>query len=135
TGQLINYEKSSLCVSRVASITEGDRLVHLLSVRRVQWHDKYLGLPSFSSRNKLQLFRDLKERIWRKICGWRGKLLSTGGKEILIKVVIQSIPTYSMGLFQLPISLLNDLHRMFNRFLWGSTETNLKLHWASGKAL
>ena len=40
---------------------------------------------------------------------WKEKLLSQAGKEIMIKVVVQSIPTYSMSVFRLPIGLLKDI--------------------------
>lgn len=35
---------------------------------------------------------------------------------MLIKVVAQSIPTYTMGVFQLPIKLCNELNAMCARF-------------------
>lgn len=35
--------------------------------------------------------------------GWKEKLLSQAGKEIMIKAVVQSIPTYSVSVFCLPI--------------------------------
>ena len=50
-------------------------------------HSKHLGLPSFIGRSKKQVFAILKERVGRKLAGWKGKLLSMGGKEILIKAV------------------------------------------------
>ena len=36
-------------------------------------------------------------------------MLSRGGKEVLIKAVAQSIPIYSMGVFQLPKKLCDEL--------------------------
>ena len=44
------------------------------------------------------------------------KLLSRAGKEVLIKAVSQSIPTYTMGVFQLPVKLCNELNAMCARF-------------------
>ena len=45
--------------------------------------------------------------------------MSTGGREILIKVVGEAIPIYSLTYFKLPDSLLDDLHRMMTNFWWG----------------
>ncbi|KAL0003922.1 hypothetical protein SO802_011483 [Lithocarpus litseifolius] len=47
--------------------------------------------------------------------GWKGLLLSRAGKEVLIKAVAQAIPTYTMGVFQLPVKLCNDLNAMYAR--------------------
>ena len=67
-------------------------------------------------RNKKRLFNDIKERVWKKIRGWNGSFFSFGGKEILIKVVAQAVPTYSMSLFKLPVGLCNDLSSMMSKF-------------------
>ena len=79
-------------------------------------HTKYLGLPSFIGRSKMQVFAILKERIGQKLAGWKGKLLSMGGKEILIKAVAQAIPTYTMGCFLLPQSLCEKIESMMRNF-------------------
>ena len=54
----------------------------------------------------------------------RGSLLSRAGKEVLIKVVAQSIPTYSMGVFQLPGKLCDELDTMCAN--WGGEENTLE---------
>ena len=43
-------------------------------------------------------------------------MLFRAGKEILIKVVAQSIPTYTMGVFQLPLKLCDELDAMCAKF-------------------
>ena len=54
----------------------------------------------------------------------RGSLISRAGKEVLIKVVAQSIPTYSMGVFQLPGKLCDELDTMCAN--WGGEENTLE---------
>ncbi|XP_071722930.1 uncharacterized protein [Rutidosis leptorrhynchoides] len=50
-----------------------------------------------------------KEEFKSKLEGWKVKFLSAAGKEVLIKSVLQSIPTYVMSLFYLPIGFCEDL--------------------------
>jgi hypothetical protein len=49
--------------------------------------------------------------------GWKEKLLSKVGKEILIKVVAQAIPTYAMSCFDLTKTLCDDIGTMIGRFV------------------
>ena len=44
--------------------------------------------------------------------GWKEKLLSQASKEVMIKAVVQSILTYSMSVFRLPIGLFKDIEAM-----------------------
>ncbi|KAL4606444.1 hypothetical protein ACB092_09G103400 [Castanea dentata] len=73
--------------------------------------------------------------VWKKIQGWKGKLLSKAGKEVLIKAVAQSIPTYTMGVFQLPDKLCHELNMMCARFWWGQCGDDKKIHWKSWDSL
>ena len=59
----------------------------------------------------------------------RGDSASQGCKEILIKAVAQSLPTYLMGVFRLPRSVCNDLTRMVRNYWWGSNQGKRKTHW------
>ena len=43
-------------------------------------------------------------------------MLSRTGKEVLIKAIVQFIPTYTMWVFLLPMRLCNDLNAMCARF-------------------
>ena len=48
---------------------------------------------------------------------------------MLIKAVAQSIPTYMMGVFQLPVKLCDELNAMCARFWWGQIGNEKKIHW------
>jgi len=65
-----------------------------LDVRQVLGIGKCLGLPSMIGRTKHATFKFIKDRIWNKINSWSSRCLSQAGREVLIKSVLQSIPSY-----------------------------------------
>ncbi|KAL0009965.1 hypothetical protein SO802_005073 [Lithocarpus litseifolius] len=95
-------DKSSVLFSSNTSNTQKDWIKDTLGVKEVERFETYLGLPTMVGRAKYQSFAYLKDKVWKKLQGWKGKLLSRAGKEILIKAVAQSIPIYTMGVFLLP---------------------------------
>ncbi|XP_040999620.1 uncharacterized mitochondrial protein AtMg00310-like [Juglans microcarpa x Juglans regia] len=66
-----------------------------------------------------------------KVSNWKSKFLSQAGKEILLKAVIQALPTYCMGVFKLPKSLLKEINKVMHQFWWGQQDREKKLHWVS----
>jgi hypothetical protein len=63
------------------------------------------------------------------------KFLAQAAKEILIKTVVQAIPTYSMSVFQLPKTLCNSLNSMVSRFWWGTNWESKRVPWMSWKCM
>ena len=93
-----------------------------LGVPVVKQYEKYLGLPSFIGQKKKDSFDNIKQRVWKKLQGWGGKLLSQAGREILIKAVAQALPTYTMSCFKLPVTLWMTLKLSFEDSFGGSRE-------------
>jgi hypothetical protein len=110
SGQQINFDKSCVSFSNNISIDQQEALALVLNVNRVDKHDKYLGLPMEISYSKIEAFGFLKDKVQKKLSGWREKFLSAAGKEVLLKAVIQSIPTYVMSCFELPKQLCNEIN-------------------------
>ncbi|GAU48907.1 hypothetical protein TSUD_99640 [Trifolium subterraneum] len=110
------------------SQTAKEDLSRILGVKLVLGTGIYLGLPSMVGRSKREIFSYIKDRIWKRINSWRGRALSKAGKEIMIKSVLQAIPSYVMSMFILPASLIDDIEKMINAFWWrgGSTNNNTK---------
>lgn len=116
SGQAVNFEKS--CVSFNLNLTNYDKqlLVDCLGMRKVEFHDKYLGLPVFIQKSKKETFAYVKDRLWKKLQSWRRGLLSSIGCELLVKTVAQALPMYSMKCFLQPKSFCEKLNRMIGKF-------------------
>ena len=84
---------------------------------------------------KKQSFIILKERVWKKLQGWKENLSSQVGREVLIKAVIQAIPTYTMSFFKLPKGLVRELENLIQKFWWGYSGDSRKVHWVCWEKL
>lgn len=135
TGQKVNYGKSGLCVSPNVDEYLKQSMASVLGVRLVTFHDRYLGLPAVFPGRKAMSLKFVKDRMWVYIHKWKHSFFSAGGKEVLIKAVLQAVPTYVMSCFQLPVSLVKECNRVLARFWWGGEEEGRKVHWASWKKL
>ena len=119
SGQKLNQAKTSIFFTKNTSMDMRQRIQGVFQVPKIKIHEKYLGLPSFVGCSKSTSFGELKGQVSKKINGWKEKFFSHGGREVLIKAVAQSIPTYTMSCFRLPDGLCNDLNNMFSNFWWG----------------
>ena len=122
-------DKSLVFFSNSTLASQKQDILRVLGVQEVHHFDSYLGLPTLIGRSKYHTFSYLKDRIWKKLQGWKGKMLSRAGKEILIKAVAQSILTYTMSVFQLPLKLCDELDAMCAKFWWGQVGDERKIHW------
>ena len=75
------------------------------------------------------MFGFLNERVWNKTHGWKEKFLSKAGKEVLIKAVLQSIPTYVMSVFCLPKMLCQEITSFVRRFWWSKEGKEKGMAW------
>ena len=51
------------------------------------------------------------------------------GREVLIKAMVQAIPTYTMGCFKLPIAFCHEIQVLIQKFLWGERGNRRKIQW------
>ena len=57
----------------------------------------YLGMPVFWGKSKARVLNFVVERVRNNLQGWKNSLLSTAGKEILIKFVAMAFPSYFLS--------------------------------------
>ena len=115
-GQKLNRDKTSLFFSKSTPLEMQNQIMNALGISTLRQYKEYLGLPALVGRNKKASFDHLKQRVWKKLQGWEGKLLSQAKREVLIKAVIQAIPTYTMSCFKLPIMLCYDIESLVRKF-------------------
>ena len=74
--QKLNRDKTTLFFSKITDTEIQDSIKDLLGVLEIKQYEKYLGLPSFVGRNKKASLAFIKEQVWKKLQGWKEKLLS-----------------------------------------------------------
>jgi hypothetical protein len=131
SGQVINKDKSSILFSKNTKQRHRTEVMNIMQISSEGWKGRYLGMPSYIGRAKTKTFQYIKDKVWNKIQGWKEKLLSKAGKEILIKAAAQAIPVYTMSCFDLTKSLCDDLSSMICSFWWSQMDKTNKIHWVS----
>jgi hypothetical protein len=135
SGQTINFDKSSVMFSENTSNARRNQVLGELHIRAEARTEKYLGLPIYVGRSKSKVFAYLKDRVWKKIQGWKEKMLSKAGKDILIKACAQAIPAFAMSCFDLTKTLCEEISTMICRYWWAQQENENKIHWLSWEKL
>ncbi|KAL9661671.1 hypothetical protein QQ045_026497 [Rhodiola kirilowii] len=118
SGQLINFEKSEISFSKNTPADIRMEVCDVLRVSQVRNHSKYLGIPLVVGQRKIEIFRDIVDKIWRKVKDWKHKFLSAGGREVLVKAVIQAIPTYMMSVYSFPRKIISEIYKLIRQFWW-----------------
>lgn len=102
-----------------------------LSFKALDDHEKYLRLPTFVSALKKRVSKYIQERVLKKLKGWKEDFLSQAGREVLIKAIAQTIPTYAMQCFTIPMSILKEVKSMYQTFFWRQRKEERKIAWVA----
>jgi len=128
SGQKLNLQKTSMFFSRNTSAAKRMEILNSSGFSEAQRIDHYLGLPSYIGKSKNQSFKSITNQVQLGLNNWKVKFLYQAGKEVLLKAVVQAIPTYSMSVFLLPMSLCRELQGMMQRFWRGHMAKKSKVH-------
>jgi hypothetical protein len=129
SGQLVSEAKCSMYFSPNVDTDVRAELCSELNIMTEVLSDKYLRQPAMVGVDRSDSFMYLLERIIKRLEGWKEKFLSMGGKEILLKAVIQSVSVYVMSVFNIPKKLLKEMTDAMSSFWWGDTEEHNCIHW------
>lgn len=131
SGQLVNFSKSGVVFSSNANEALKKELSDFIGMPLLSESVKYLGLPAFLGRSKAEAYNFLIERTLHKLQGLKQKNLNQAGKEVMIKHVVQAIPSYAMACFALPKKFCDRLNSYVSNFWWGGDPENMGIHWMS----
>ena len=133
SSQLLNRAKTSLFFSKNTPTDIKEEFKRRFDAQVI--HEKYLGLPSLVGRSKRNNFMELKEKLARKLTGWKEKLLSRDDKEILIKAIALAVPTYTMSCFKIFYSICDERTSTVRNFWWGQKVDERRMSWMCGENL
>jgi hypothetical protein len=128
---MINRDKPAIMFSPNTGEYDRAQVMQTLNIQKQTMNDRYLGMPVHVGQCISKVFTYLKERIWVRIQGWKEKMLSWTGKEVLIKAVAQAIPTFVMGCFDITKEMCDHISTMIGRYWWSNQDKDNKIHWIS----
>ena len=83
--------------------------------------------------SRLYFWEPLLNCIKSRLSGWSSKHLSFGGRLILLKYALSSLPVYALSFFKAPTGIVSSIESLFNFFFLGSVD-HMKIsqvHWNS----
>ncbi|XP_070042708.1 uncharacterized protein [Nicotiana tomentosiformis] len=135
SGEKVNKGKSSFYMHEKETYHEANTVHLITEFQRHPFPFTYLGCPIFYSRRKKEFYKDIIFKVQAKLHSWNGKLLSIGGREILIAHVLESLPIHLLSAVNLPKHVITELHKMFARFYWSNSGNGKARQWASWDTL
>ena len=63
-------------------------------------------------------WEQLETRFQKKLSSWKSKLLSAGGRLVLINSILSSLPMFMLSFFKIPKGILKKLDYYRSRFFW-----------------
>lgn len=93
------------------------QLIHNFPGKICKFPGKYLGLPFHTRKLRKIEVQPLLDKIGERLPGWKGRLLSTSGRETLVKTVLTSQPIYHMTVFPEQKWIIRKIDRLRRSFL------------------
>ena len=77
---------------------------------------QYLGVPLADRRPRIRDWQPVMDKVETHLGGWRARLLSHGGRLVILKAVLSAIPTYLMSIFRMPMGVRRRLESVMRGF-------------------
>ncbi|KAK4709985.1 hypothetical protein R3W88_004498 [Solanum pinnatisectum] len=129
--QLVNRDKSFFFPPPRTAAQRINRIRRCTCFMDKTFPFAHLGCPLYVSRKLIVYFDNMVSKVVKRLNGWHGKFLSYGGKIILIKSVLQSLPLYTLSPLTPPKGTLALIEKHLANFFWGNSQDHKNYHWSS----
>ncbi|CAJ2642357.1 unnamed protein product [Trifolium pratense] len=135
SGLKVNFNKSLLVGVNIPDSWLGEAAsVLCCKVGKIPF--LYLGLQIGGDPRRLVFWEPVLSRIKNRLSGWKNRFLSFGGRLVLLKSVLTSLPVYALSFFKVPSGIISSIESLFIKFFWGGgCEDARKISWVSWKAI
>jgi len=118
SGLKVNFHKSMLSGINISDSWLGAAATALkCKVGKVPF--MYPGLPVGGDSRRLSFWDPVVARIKSRLSVWKSRYLSFGGRLVLIKSVLSSLPVYALSFFRAPAGIISSIESLFNNFFLG----------------
>ena len=124
TGLKVDVGKSEIVP--VGEVGNLHALAHVLCCRVGNLPMNYLGMPLGAHYKDPSIWNSILHKMERRLSGWKQLYLSKGGRLILLKSTLSSLPTYFLSLFTIPQAVAARLEKIQRNFLWGTSDEVFK---------
>nr|GEV88078.1 RNA-directed DNA polymerase, eukaryota, reverse transcriptase zinc-binding domain protein [Tanacetum cinerariifolium] len=121
SGLFLNLRKSTIFFGSISKSLKEDML-NILPFKCGNLPMKYLGIPLLAKRLGVKDCQSLIDNVENRINCWRNKFLSYAGRIQLIAYVLSAMLQYWASMYMLPTTVVNELEKIFKRFLWNPVE-------------
>ncbi|XP_070026250.1 uncharacterized protein [Nicotiana sylvestris] len=137
SGQMVNRQKSAFYVPPNFNGIKICDIRNILCCPHYQFPMQYLGCPIYAGRKKVVYFNGMVAKFSNRLKGWPGKLLSFGGKVVLIKSILTgtALPLHLFSVLHPPKTALLQAEKIMASFFWGKDNDKKKHHWITWEKL
>lgn len=127
SGMEVNYNKSDL-LTLGTSEEEDNRYVKLFFCNLGHFPIKYFGVPFHYNKLSREDIQPIVDKLIKRTAGWRGELLFSAGKLIVLKSCLASIPIYLLSVIKFPKWAIENINSQMDNFLWNDADNNSTYH-------
>ncbi len=111
----INFHKSELfCFGQAKEFY--DQYSNIFGCKLGSFPVKYVGIPMHYRKLNNKDWEVIEQRIEEKLCSWKEKHLSVGGRLVLINSVLSSLVMFMISFFEIPKGVLQKIDYYRSRF-------------------